>query len=166
MEKIGSREASAAPRPAGSPWRRAALGMAALIGLLPAHAALADGGTADTLWTCWHGNATALICQLSSVATADSPDALQPAPIVPAGNAEGAGKRSFALANAILRSPGELRGRRIVIPMFSEPEDRAFMIELAEAVMCGVRPRCAVEFLQSISEVALALDEAGDPALN
>lgn len=163
METNGSREAHAAPRPARTSMRRALLGLAVMVGLLPARAALADAGAAETRWTCWHGNATAVICQLSS-ALASSDDAIDTAGDAVAGVA--AGGRSLALANRILRKPGELEGRRIVIPMFSEPEDRAFMIELAEAVMCGVRPRCAVEFLQSVSEVALALDAIGDPALN
>ncbi len=150
---------------------RFAIGLfARLASVLPALVAalLSAGAHAETPaveWICWHDNAKSLLCQLSSSedgyvggamadAKADVTDAAPRRGVLP------------RLAHAILQDPASLKGRRITIPMFSEPEDWEFMVELAESVMCGTKIACSVHFVRQVPELALLLDEHGDPALN
>lgn len=135
--------------------------IAACLGWLPMPASAGD----DANWICWHGEATALVCRLSSLGTEEADRAADKA-TVPAVAADDPYARLPPLVREILREPDRLWGRRITIPMFSEPEERAFMVELAEAVMCGTKRNCAVRFVEGGAKLALLLDELDDPALN
>jgi hypothetical protein len=142
--------------------RWACWGVAMIMSLFYGNSAHAEGNTAHTTWVCWHDTATSLSCHLSQdeapvAAAQDAGDA-------PAASSKG--RPLPRLAREILEHPEQFQGRRISIPMYSEPEEREFMIQLAEAVMCGVRKACSVEFLRTISEVALAQDAIDDPAIN
>ncbi|BAL22399.1 hypothetical protein AZKH_0047 [Azoarcus sp. KH32C] len=149
--------------------RWACFGVAMIMSLFYGKPAHAEGSTAHTTWVCWHDTATtSLSCQLSQD---DGPVAEVPGEVPDAGEAERSaapskGRPLPRVARQILEHPEQFQGRRISIPMYSDPGEREFMIQLAEAVMCGVRQACSVEFLRTISEVALAQDALDDPAIN
>ncbi|HJV25769.1 MAG TPA: hypothetical protein VJ673_08775 [Aromatoleum sp.] len=146
--------------------RWACCGVAMIMSLFCGKPAHAEGGAAHTTWMCWQDSATSLSCHLSQ--DGDTAPAAVPEPA--AGTATPASSSRTRplprVARQILERPEQFQGRRISIPMYSEPEEREFMVQLAEAVMCGVRKACSVEFLRTISEVALAQDAIDDPAIN
>lgn len=139
-----------------------------IVFLLPGRPALANVRTAQVSWVCWHNNSSAVICQFFSIDDANSAgmtDSTDKA--MPWTSATDPLYTSLPpLVNAILHDPASLKGRRISIPTYSAPEDRVFMIELAEAVMCGVKPNCTVHFLNEVSEIAQFLEAVEDAALN
>lgn len=145
-----------------SPVARCIIVIAACLCLspMPAHAAGDDAN-----WICWHGDAKAVVCQLSSIGIEEGDGAAELETASPA-----AADDPYAglppLARVILHEPDRLKGRRIAIPMFGEPGERAFMVELAEAVMCGAKRNCAVRFMEGGTKLALLFDELDDPALN
>jgi len=165
--KLGGFEAFDSVETARMLMRCTGILVAIVVLLFPARSALAEVRAADINWTCWHDNAKAVICQLSSIASAYQERIAGPMGdgMAHVSGSESRNKSPSPLASAILHNPAGLTGRRIAIPMFSEPEDRDFMIQLAEAVMCGVKSNCSVLFV-GVSEVALLLDEVDDPALN
>jgi hypothetical protein len=55
--------------------------------------------------------------------------------------------------------PGALRGRTILIPIYTEPFDHALMAELAQAIMCGRDPACTARYGE---RPAMTLAEAAD----
>jgi hypothetical protein len=69
------------------------------------------------------------------------------------------------IAYGILENPARFAGRTITIPLLSPPENLANAEELADAVMCGGRQACGVQFFRSVTAFAQHLDEAADPAL-
>lgn len=128
---------------------------------MPAHAA-----AEDATWICWHGDPKAVFCQLSGTGTGADEGNPGVALKTAAPASAGAEAALPPPARAILHEPDRLKGHRIAVPMLTEPESRAFMIELVEAVMCGAKRNCAVQFLEMGAPLALLLDEFNDPALN
>lgn len=122
----------------------------------------------ETRWVCWHDSAKSISCILSGLRNADLAGMVNvPAEgMVRAPDHAARSKPLPPLVRAILHDPGSLTGRRISIPMFSEPEEQAFMIELAEAVMCGIKAECSVQFLGAGSGTVLRVDEIDGSALN
>lgn len=134
---------------------------AALLALL-ASPAMADG-SAVTTWNCWYQGQTRLACRLAPPdGLADEPD--EDAVATPGTDALPQGQPSGlpAVAQRILREPLKLRDRIIVIPMFSSYESRENARELADAVMCGTRLACRVNYHPDMATVAF-LHET-DPA--
>jgi len=104
----------------------------------------------QVVWMCWYPGATTLACRLG--------DAPEPSRLSSSA-AGGTGELDVAvpeghvalppIVRTILHRPGELRGRRISIPLFTEPLDMDFAHELAHAVMCGANRNCDVRFVDS-----------------
>lgn len=116
-------------------------------------------------WVCWYAGAQSVACRLGA------PDAFVPSGAdlpLPTSDTRAVppSEKLPEIVRTILQQPETLMGRTISIPLFTEARDEDFVRELAEAVMCGTRKVCAVLFLGSSSEVALALDALEDPALN
>lgn len=144
VRTTGSRRGGAS---AAGRWRQ-------LAGLLLA--STVTGAAAQTprppqvIWICWYPGATTLACRLD--------DAPEPSPLstsaphvaeeldvpLPADRAA-----LPPIVRTILHRPGALRGRRIAIPLFTEPLDMDFARELAHAVMCGANRKCDVRFVDS-----------------
>jgi hypothetical protein len=119
-----------------------------------------------TAWTCWFGTGTSVACRLSdsmgdepSGGTSAGETDVALAPLTPRGTLP-------PLVSKILDRPAALAGRQISIPLLGEPQDKEFVRELAESVMCGAKKLCSVRFLGSATELALFADEFEDPALN
>ncbi|WP_332675533.1 hypothetical protein [Aromatoleum sp.] len=114
------------------------------------------------VWLCWYPGATTLACRLG-----DAPG--------PAGLSASAARVAEELdvpvpegrvalppiVRTILRRPGDLRGRRISIPLFTEPLDMDFARELAYSVMCGANRNCEVRFVDSDTDAARLPGESG-----
>lgn len=118
-----------------------------------------------TTWTCRYQEQTRLACRLApaddlayepgeNARATPGADALLPSqPSDP-----------LAVMQRKLREPGRLRGRIIVIPMFSSYESRENARELADAVMCSTRLACRVNYYPDIAAVAVLheIDPARD----
>jgi hypothetical protein len=114
----------------------------ALLLLLACKGADAQTSVAST-WTCWHGGETSVYCLLNRAepsGAATTPDAAGTARPLP------------AVVQTIRNDPASLEDRVIVIPLHSVPYDLAFVAQLAQAVMCGAKPDCAVVFGRSYAE--------------
>ncbi len=138
-------------------------GLIALAACCLAPAAPATDGTAisapaTTVWTCWHNGKTRILCRLSRApewGTAEAAELAAPYP----------GQMVLPLAvREIREQPMRLYGRTLVIPMFSTPELAANSEMLADAVMCGARPACRVDFFHDVAGLASLYEE--DPALD
>ncbi|WP_157353737.1 hypothetical protein [Aromatoleum toluclasticum] len=121
----------------------------------------------EATWICWYAKGTHVHCRLgieeSAAVSSAGSSSTHSAPVdtVPEGR-----RPLPKLVRTILSDPGKLAGRTITIPLFTESDDRAFVRELAEAVMCGARKVCSVLFVDTPTEIALTMDMLADPALN
>lgn len=124
-------------------------------------AALTATAVAETTWNCWHARNTKILCRL-----ADAPEVIEDAAAieVAAPTARLQRTRLPKIAKTILEQAAKLRERTISIPMYSHPESMANAEELADAVMCGARKSCRVQFFRSVALAALYI--VGDPALD
>lgn len=104
-----------------------------------AGAAAQDSAT-QTVWKCWYNQDTRIECVLTSAAevTADPRDARLPQPV-----------------KQIWTQPAALEGKRVFVPLYTEPEDWDHVRLLAESVMCGAKPACSVQFSRNYLEAAL-----------
>lgn len=119
---------------------------------------------AETTWNCWHARNTKILCRL-----ADAPEVIEDAAASEVGAPTGVTTASRParlpkIAETILQQAAKLRQRTISIPMYSHPESMANAEELADAVMCGARKSCRVQFFRSVALAALYI--VGDPALD
>lgn len=124
----------------------------------------AVASASETTWNCWHARGTNILCRL-----ADAPEVIEEA--VTHQVHEPARQTTLPqrgrlpkIAETILKQAAKLRERTISIPMFSHPESMANAEELADAVMCGARKSCRVQFFRSVALAALHI--VGDPALD
>lgn len=127
-------------------------------------AALTATAITETTWNCWHARNTKILCRL-----ADAPELVDDAAAIEvaapaAPTARPQRTRLPKIAKTILEQAAKLRERTISIPMYSHPESMANAEELADAVMCGARKSCRVQFFRSVALAALYI--VGDPALD
>jgi len=106
----------------------------------------------ETRWTCWYNGSMGVLCRVTDAPPAEA--AVEPVAVAPDGLPE--------VARVILERPGLLRGRTVAIPLYSQPEEMANAELLADAVMCGARASCSVDFFRDLAALAMQLEE--DPA--
>lgn len=108
----------------------------ALVLVLPTlAAAAADDGQLPAegmLWRCWYDLEVHITCTVESRPGGGTMD--DPASPLP------------AVVQEMSRNLPTTRLRFIHIPLHTEPDDMAFVAELAGAIVCGSRPDCAVNF--------------------
>ncbi|QTQ38912.1 Uncharacterized protein ToN1_48180 [Aromatoleum petrolei] len=121
----------------------------------------------EATWICWYTKGSHVHCRLGlEESAAPSSAASSSTPSAQFGTVPEGRRPLPELVRTILSDPGKLAGRTITIPLFTESDDRAFVRELAEAVMCGAKKVCSVLFVDTPTEIALTLDMLEDPALN
>lgn len=99
--------------------------------------AAADSGIAGIRWACWYeADNLVLRCLLDRAPATDrrAESGIAVDPALP------------QLVRTIRRSPDQLTDRQISIPLWNVPYEMSFVAELADSVMCGTRPDCAVVF--------------------
>jgi hypothetical protein len=107
----------------------------------------------ETRWTCWYNGRTSVLCRVTDAPLAQPP--LDPAASPPSDGLP-------EVARVILERPGLLRGHTLTIPLHSPPEEMANAELLAEALMCGARTSCRVDFFRDVAALAMQFEE--DPA--
>lgn len=116
----------------------------------------------ETTWNCWNERNVKILCSLVDTSIVSNEDFLPAPSIDPNASAYPSREPLPDLVETILERPEYLRDRTISIPLYSPPETHANAEALADAVMCGARPGCHVEFFHSIWMVALLYET--DPA--
>lgn len=119
--------------------------------------------TAETTWNCWHARNTKILCRLAYAPEVIEYSADDDVAVAATQAKLPLRARLPLLAETILKQAAKLRERTISIPMYSHPESMADAEELADAVMCGGRNSCRVQFFRSVALAALYI--VGDPAL-
>jgi hypothetical protein len=127
-----------------------------LLGLpLPASAAVA--------WHCWYNfdqNVACTVRQPESARPWAAPELRAGSPIAAATPPARLGANALPPSVRLLRDrPYAFRGRTILIPIYTEPFDRALAAELVESVMCGREPDCTAHYGE---RPAMTLGEAAD----
>ncbi len=107
--------------------------------------ALAQSGETRVAWACWYDGDTGILCLLQR-----APDASETAP----GMTLPSAYPLPSFARRILESPAELMDQPIRIPIHGVPIEMDFVRELAQSVMCGSTPQCAVDFGRNYAEAA------------
>jgi hypothetical protein len=122
-----------------------------------------------TTWHCWYDGMTGVLCRISELATPSA--ATMPAQATATTTASidsGRPQRGTLtqLAVALVDAPAKMIERTIRVPLLSYPENMSDVEELADAVVCGGRITCRVEFFRTTGALALHLDDESDPALH
>lgn len=86
-------------------------------------------------WRCWYDQQVHVTCLIDS---APDTGAGPTAPALPADLP--------AIVRGLRQDPGAFKNRIVHIPLHAQPYDMAFTGQLAQAVMCGSRPGCTVNF--------------------
>lgn len=111
----------------------------------------------ETSWTCWYSRDSAITCELKRAPVAEALVEREKAAFEAGGGTAPTAARSGSLPHVVqvLRDrPGALAGKQVRIPLHTEPTDMVFVRQLAQAVMCGSRAACRVEFGPTIFELA------------
>lgn len=124
---------------------------------------------AMTIWHCWYDGMTGVLCRIGELETPSA--ATSSASATASTNASTESGRPqrgtlTQLAVALVNAPAKMVERTIRVPLLSYPENMSDVEELADAVVCGGRITCRVEFFRTTGALALHLDDEGDPALN
>lgn len=114
----------------------------------------ASGGAAatgiETVWACWYDGSASVLCRLL---TAPSPieEAIDEATaesavpwLVP--TSERVRRPLPALVHVISQDPAQLASRTVRIPLHNYAQNMEAVEQLADAVMCGGRSDCRVQF--------------------
>lgn len=104
---------------------------------------------AETRWTCHAGRDMAITCELIATPTATpaierTPDAFDTG--LATASTDARAGRLPAILQTLRERPGDLAGLQVKIPVHTDPTDMVLVHELAQAVMCGSRADCRVEF--------------------
>lgn len=154
-------------KPANTHWRAPILVLLAFLAISPAAPAqsLAGDSVLPTTWHCWLDRSSRVLCQLEQAPPANENDpGFLPVSDLSVSSYPRRGPLP-RIAYSILENPARFAGRTITIPLLSPPENMANAEELADAIMCGGRQACGVQFFRSVVAFALHLDEGTDPAL-
>lgn len=116
---------------------------------------------AATTWTCRYDGQTRILCRLSS-ATDPPADGDEAQPADGAAETDPVYGRLPPLVQQIHLRPAQLRGQTIVIPIYSHPFGRERVEQLADAIMCGGKSSCRVDFAHDAADFS-AFEEI-DPA--
>lgn len=110
------------------------------------HCALAQTGVTRVAWACWYDGDTGVLCLLQH-----APDESEAAP---AANPVYPARSLPTFVRQIRESPSTLMDQPIGIPLYSVPIDMDNVRDLAESVMCGSKPQCAIAFGRTYAEAA------------
>ncbi len=118
---------------------------------------------AETRWNCQVGREMAITCELNAVPAA--PQVVERAPdAFDTGASSGSTDARAGKVPAVVQTPRvrpeDLAGLQVKIPLHSDPTDMVLVRELAQAVICGSRADCRVEFQPT--EFDLAKRSAAD----
>lgn len=110
----------------------------------------AQNAATDTVWKCWYNQDTRIQCVLltATASAAANPRYAENA-MLP------------AAVKQLWTSAATLAGKKVYIPLHTEPDDWERVRLLAESVMCGANRACVVDFSRSFVEAALL-----DPSLD
>lgn len=110
----------------------------------------ASGGAAatgiETVWACWYDGSASVLCRLLTApspideATAESAVSW----LMPTN--ERTGRPLPALVHVISQDPAQLASRTVRIPLHNYAHNMEAVEQLADAVMCGGRSDCRVQF--------------------
>lgn len=113
-------------------------------------------------WRCWDNEDTTLGCRLEAAVVQPWAQEGAGAYAAPSDSA-GVDRRGLPpFVRALRDRPSDLAGRTIRIPMHGPLLDPAFARELAQAVMCGSRAACSVQFVSRPEAIVAVSDEALD----
>ncbi len=103
----------------------------------------------ETRWNCHVGRDNAIACELRAMPAATTgieraPDALDTGLAI--GSTDARAGKLPAIVQTLRVQPQDLAGLQVKIPLHTEPTDMVLVRELAQAVICGSRADCRVEF--------------------
>lgn len=103
----------------------------------------------ETRWNCHVGRDMAITCELGAMPAATTgfervPDAFDTG--LATASTDARAGRLPAIVQTLRERPGDLAGLQVKIPLHTDPTDMVLVRELAQAVMCGSRPDCRVDF--------------------
>ena len=115
-----------------------------------ANGVAASGGAAatgiETVWTCWYNGSASVLCRLLTAPPRIGETSAEPAVpwLVP--TSERIRRPLPVLVHVIGQDPAQLASRTVRIPLHNYAENMDAVEQLADAVMCGGRSDCRVQF--------------------
>lgn len=133
-----------------------ALRRAILLALLAPFAGSAWAQEAIARWSCWYDEEVSIVCFLVDAPAVDAAQKAALGDMLARVSAAPSDSPLPPLIRLMRSAPGAFERRLVTIPLHSEPDDMAFVYELAVSVMCGSNARCAVNWVLDPATLALA----------